>query len=1315
MGFTNPRMPWGELEARLSNGTVSSRPPTESDSRSGPEASTNQRARRSTNGGRSRVPYAELHCHSHFSFLDGASSPDELVAEADRLGLEALALCDHDGLYGVVRFAEAAREVGLPTVFGTEVTLDAPTRFDPGAPDPAGAHLVLLATGPDGYRSLSRRASLAQLAGEKGAPRQSLRDLGDLGDGVIALTGCRKGAVPAALETHGPAVAARELARLVELFGRDRVFVELWDHGQPLDGPRNDALAELAVRARVGVVATNNVHYATPAAQPLATALAAVRARRSLDDLDGWLPASASAHLRSGAEQRRRFARYPGAVETTVELARTCAFDLALVAPALPPFPCPDGLDEMGYLRHLVTEGATRRYGPRPGSPHPPPMPKFAQPGRSARHARKYFINPGNAAQPPGEAAPPGDTRMPKARRAGPPGPPEPQSNTAQPPGEAAPPGDTRMPKARRAGPPGPPEPQSNAAWHQIDHELAVIDSLGFAGYFLVVWDIVRFCAEADIYCQGRGSAANSAVCFSLGITRADAVRLGLLFERFLSPARDGPPDIDLDIESGRREEVIQYVYERYGRHHAAQVANVITYRGRSAVRDMARALGFSPGQQDAWAKQVDRWEPLAAQPPGGAAPTSSTRMPKARRAGPTGPPEPQSNTAQPPGPPEPQSNTAHSIPPAVLDMARQLQGAPRHLGIHSGGMVICDRPVIEVCPVERARMPGRTVLQWDKDDCAVAGLVKFDLLGLGMLTALHHAVDLIAAHRGYELDLAALDQDEAVYDMLCRADSIGVFQVESRAQMATLPRLKPRTFYDLVVEVALIRPGPIQGGSVHPYIRRRNGTEPVTYPHPLLEPALAKTLGVPLFQEQFMQIAIDAAGFSATEADALRQAMSAKRSHARMDRLRSRLFSGMAERGITGAVAEDIWHKLVAFADYGFPESHSVSFAYLVYASAWIKHYEPAAFCAALLNAQPMGFYSPHTLCQDARRHGVEVHGPDLAQSMAGAVLEPCTDSHNGVAVRLGLSSVQGLGTELAEAIVAERDAHGPFADLADLAHRGGLNRAQLEALALAGAATTLRSRQAEQRSTHDPDGEARASRTEGPPELESRHRRQALWAAGAAAQSRPGRLPGIVTGTVAPPLPGMSPAEEAVADLAATGISAQGHPTRFIRDELDRRGVIPAARLATVGRSGEPDEPRGTAAPSSTPKYFRSGRPAQHPGANFGGGGVPGAPPEPQSNAAQPPGEAAPPDETRMPKARRAGPTGPPERPSNKVTVAGVVTHRQRPATAGGTMFINLEDETGLINVICSKGCWTRYRAVAARAPRSWCGDGWNGQTGW
>ncbi|HEY7939991.1 MAG TPA: error-prone DNA polymerase, partial [Acidimicrobiales bacterium] len=509
------------------------------------------------------------------------------------------------------------------------------------------------------------------------------------------------------------------------------------------------------------------------------------------------------AHLRSGAEQRRRFARYPGAVEASVELARAAAFDLRLVAPRLPPFPCPDGLDEMAFLRKLVCEGAVHRYGPDP---------------RDAEEGEGIGAK----------------------------------------------------------------------AWAQLDHELGVIEQLGFPGYFLVVWDIVRFCLEHDILCQGRGSAANSAVCFSLGITKADAVRLGLLFERFLSPGRDGPPDIDLDIESGRREEVIQYVYERYGRHNAAQVANVITYRPRSAVRDMARALGFAPGQQDAWAKQVDRW---------GDVPDGS----------------------------------GHDIPESVLELARQVEHAPRHLGIHSGGMVICDRPVIEVCPVERARMPNRTVLQWDKDDCAAAGLVKFDLLGLGMLTALHGAVDLIRRYRGYELDLAALEQEDAVYDMLCRADSVGVFQVESRAQMATLPRLRPRTFYDLVVEVALIRPGPIQGGSVHPYIRRRNGKEPVTYLHPLLEPSLAKTLGIPLFQEQLMQMAIDVAGFSPTEADELRQAMGSKRSRARMERLRDRFYAGMAVRGITGAVADEIWEKLAAFANYGFPESHSVSFAYLV------------------------------------------------------------------------------------------------------------------------------------------------------------------------------------------------------------------------------------------------------------------------------------------------------------------------------------------------------------------------------------------------
>ena len=455
----------------------------------------------------------------------------------------------------------------------------------------------------------------------------------------------------------------------------------------------------------------------------------------------------------------------------------------------------------------------------------------------------------------------------------------------------------------------------------------------------MIVWDLVDFCRRENIYCQGRGSAANSAVCYALHITNADAVALGLLFERFLSPERDGPPDIDIDIESDRREEVIQYVYARHGRQSAAQVANVITYRPKSAIRDMAKAFGHATGQQDAWSKQADAWSPL-------------------------------SETA---------SQTDHDIPETVLQFAQQVQDFPRHLGIHSGGMVLCDRPVIEVCPVEWGRMEGRTVLQWDKDDCAAVGLVKFDLLGLGMLSMLHYSVDFIKEAHGIDIDIATLPQEDCVYEMLSRADSLGVFQVESRAQMGTLPRLRPRRFYDLVVEVALIRPGPIQGGSVHPYIRRRNGREPVTYLHPLLEKSLAKTLGVPLFQEQLMQMAIDVAGFTPAEADQLRQAMGSKRSAARMEDLRSRLYQGMAANGITGEVADTLYDKLVAFANYGFPESHSVSFAYLVYASAWIKCHYPAAFLAGLLNAQPMGFWSPQSLVADARRHEVEVLRPDV------------------------------------------------------------------------------------------------------------------------------------------------------------------------------------------------------------------------------------------------------------------------------------------------------------------------------------------------
>jgi error-prone DNA polymerase len=843
-----------------------------------------------------------------------------------------------------------------------------------------------------------------------------------------------------ALSTDGPDAAAAALADLVDRFGANRVSIELTHHGDPLDDERNAALAGLAPRFGVGVVATTAAHFAEPSRGRLAMAMAAVRARQSLDDAAGWLTPRGGAHLRSGDEMARIFDQFPEIVTAAADLGEQCSFELALIAPKLPPFETPEDHTEDSWLRELVMVGAADRYGPRASAP---------------------------------------------------------------------------------------------AAYAQIERELEVISALNFPGYFLVVHDITQFCRRSNILCQGRGSAANSAVCYALGVTAVDPVANGLLFERFLSPARDGPPDIDIDIESDLREQVIQYVYTRYGRDYAAQVANVITYRRRSAIRDMARALGFSQGQQDAWSKQTE------------------------------------------------------DIPESVVDLANQIQDLPRHMGIHSGGMVICDRPIADVCPVEWARMAGRSVLQWDKDDCAAIGLVKFDLLGLGMLSALHYAIDLVAEHKGVEVDLAHLDlSDERVYEMLQRADSIGVFQVESRAQMATLPRLKPRVFYDLVVEVALIRPGPIQGGSVHPYIKRRNGVEPVTYDHPSMEPALRKTLGVPLFQEQLMQLAVDCAGFSPAEADELRRAMGSKRSTEKMQRLRERFYTGMAGRhGITGDVADRIYEKLAAFANFGFPESHSLSFASLVYYSSWFKLYHPAPFCAALLRAQPMGFYSPQSLVADARRHGVVVHGPCVNASLTHATCE-----NRGLEVRLGLGAVRTIGPDLAQRIVDERQTAGAYSSLLDLTGRVQLSVPQTESLATAGAFGCF-----------------------------DVTRREALWSAGAAAAERPDRLPG--SPLTVPALPGMSDVELAAADVWATGVSPDSYPTQFLRTDLDALGVTPAQGLLLV-----PD--------------------------------------------------------------------------GSRVLIAGAVTHRQRPATARGVTFVNIEDETGMVNVLCTPGLWARYRRVAQSA---------------
>ncbi|HYZ09543.1 MAG TPA: error-prone DNA polymerase [Pseudonocardiaceae bacterium] len=1085
MGWNNPPVRWGELERVLSGRPgreLRHRPRDEQHPGDGGDspAWTRHRDRyepppRLTPAQLAEtqhIPYAELHCHSNFSFLDGASHPEELVEEAARLGLEAIAITDHDGLYGVVRFAEAARELDVKTVFGAELNLglSAPRS---GVPDPGGEHLLVLARGPEGYRRLSRTISDAHLHGrEKGKPVYDLEQVAAAAGGHwVVLTGCRKGAVRRALERDGPAAAATQLQRLVGLFGAEHVRVELTDHGLPTDTERNDALAALAAEAGLDTVATTAAHYSAPARHPLATVLAAVRARRSLDEMDGWLPPAGTGHLRSGAEMAARFARWPGAVARAAVLGRECAFPLRLVAPDLPPFDVPDGHTEATLLRELTWCGALRRYG-------------------------SYDERPG--------------------------------------------------------------------AYHQIEHELVVIEDKSFPGYFLIVHDIVEFCCRRGILCQGRGSAANSAVCYALGITNVDAVAMDLLFERFLAPDRDGYPDIDLDIESDRREEVIQHVYRRYQRDRAAQVANVITYRARSAVRDVAKALGFAPGTQDAWSKQIDRWGPLE-------------------------------NASAETGVDGSTRQAGLAIPGHVLRLAGELEGFPRHLGIHSGGMVICSRPVAEVVPVEWARMANRTVVQWDKDDCAAVGLVKFDLLGLGMLSALQYVIEMVARHHGHRVDLAELHPtDPAVYEMLSRADSVGVFQVESRAQMATLPRLRPRCFYDLVVEVALIRPGPIQGGSVHPYIKRRNEkVRSWDYDHPLLENALRKTLGVPLFQEQLMQMAIDVADFTPAEADELRRAMGAKRSTERMERLRERFFTGAAVHGITGELATRIFDKLLAFANFGFPESHSISFASLVYYSAWFKHYYPAAFCAALLRAQPMGFYSPQSLIADARRHGVTVRGPDVNASGVAADLEPAAEGAPDRAVRLGLATVRAIGEDLAGRLVAERDAHGAYRSIVDVAHRVGLTTAQAEALATAGAFGEL-----------------------------APQRRHALWAAGAVAAERPDRLPGTAVGVNAPSLPGMSALELAAADVWATGVSPGSFPTQFLRGGLDDLGVVPAAGLRECA------------------------------------------------------------DGTR-------------------VLVGGAVTHRQRPATAGGVTFLNLEDETGMVNVICSPGFWTRYRTMLRACP--------------
>ncbi len=1057
--------------------------------------------------------YAELHCHTNFSLLDGASHPADLVARAAELGYTALGITDHDGFRGAVKVHMAAQAIGMPVVYGTELGMPrepagpAPRPRRRSLPQPAEApvagsrrrrtkrmhgtkpldrpdtdHVVLLAPDPDGYAAISRFVTLGQRRGVKDAPVYDYHDLAEASrDGdLVALTGCRQGAVARAAAAGDLAAAMAEAARLREIFP-GRLHVELWNHGMPGDDRRNDLLAEVAARLGLPTVATNNVHYAHRGDADLAEVLAAVAGRRTLDIAHGFSPATDLRHLRSPEEMARLFTRYPGAVERAAELGAALAFDLKLVVPQLPDFLLPpEHPTEDAYLRSLVMEGAARLY--------------------------------------PGE-------------------------------------GGVR--------------PEALA---RIEEELGVIAALGYAGFFLVARDLVMYARKQEILCQIRGSGADSVVCRCIGLTRVDPIGLRLPFERFLSTERGRPPDIDIDFEADRREEVIQYCYRRYGRDRAAMVANVNTYRARSVLQDVGKAFGLTPAQVVAMTKYLDH------------------------------------------------RGTGHlaevvELPPGlttdlILDACRRLDGFPRHLSIHSGGVVVAQSPLWQTVPVEWARMEDRTVLQWDKDDCAAMGIVKLDLLALGALNALHLSIDAVAAAHGVAIDLDHLPDEPEIYDMLTRADTVGVFQVESRAQMATLPRMKPATFYDLAVEVALIRPGPIQGHSVHPYLRRRNGEEPVRYPHPSTIPVLEKTLGVPVFQEQLMELARICAGFTPGQSDRLRQAMTHKRSDEAMAQLRDEVYRGMAGNAITGAAADEIWEKLQGFASFGFPESHSVSFAFIVHTTSWLKYHWPAEFFCGLLNAQPMGFYTPHSLVQDALHHGVVVLGPDINHSHHDCTIEDAdiddeVVEHLGmrwrrgrgaegdpprkaVALRMGLRYVRNLGEAEINRIEAARAVAGPFTSIEDLAQRTGLPLDALESLAASG---------------------ARASLGTG--------RRDGIWAAGSVAGT--GRLP-LASGSP-PPLPAMSPAEVVQADLWTTGISVT-HPVSFLRDALTATGCLRIDEALRLRRNG------------------------------------------------------------------------------TRARVGGVITHRQRPGTAGNVRFLNLEDETGLLNVVVLPPVWEAHYEVARKA---------------
>lgn len=979
--------------------------------------------------------YVELRVTTAFSFLRGASLPEELVERAAALGHRRLAITDRDGLYGVARAHRMSFEHKVEILVGAEVGLGGPS-------------LVLLATDRASYGHLARLLSEAKLRTGKGGMDLSFDDVARHHHGLLAI--------------HAGALDPLLLAREKELFG-DRLSIALERTLSPFDRLQIEAAQSASARFGVPLVATGGVLMHHRGRKPLQDILSCVRMGVRLEEAGRRLLPNAAAHLKSAEEMALLFDGFPEALERSVELADRARFRLSELKHEFATEIIPGGETPIGYLRRLVEKGALERYP---------------------------------------EGVPP----------------------------------DVRG---------------------QIEHEMRLVAELDFAGYFLTVWDIVRFARSRGILCQGRGSAANSAICFVLGITSIDPVRMSLLFERFISAERGEPPDIDVDFEHERREEVIQYVFEKYGREHAAMVAAVITYRGRSAFREVGKVFGLSDDQLERLSSlQGD----FSFEPDGKEEKLSEHEEDWRNRHWHSTTPATTKSLRE--SGLDPDDPTVRQ----VIHRATELRGLPRHLGQHSGGVLITRHPLPELVPIENATMPNRTVLAWDKNDLESLGFFKIDLLALGMLTAIHRAFDLIAKHEGLQYTLATIPaEDPEVYAMISDADTIGTFQVESRAQMQVLPKLKPRTFYDLVVSVAIIRPGPIQGDMVHPYLRRRSGEEAVVYPHPALEEILGRTYGVPLFQEQVMKIAIKVAGFSGGEADHLRRAIGWN-SKAHIDRLKTRFVDGMLKNGIDLDYAERVFRMVQGFGGYGFPESHAASFALLAYASCYLKRYHPAAFTAAMLASQPLGFYAPNTLVQDAQRHGVVLRSVSVLKSEWNAKLEagdeaaqaawwadeakrsknarhtPWADwlergrsrgSRVQPAVRLGFQAVRGMSQAIAERIVAARDAAAPKS-IADLVARAEIPRAIARTLAAAGAFADLAET------------------------AQEKARREALWKV--AALGDPSSLfAGVELGgdPKAAPIPAMGAEELLAADYESLGLSVHTHPMTLLREEMQAQGI--------------------------------------------------------------------------------------------------------------------------------------------------------------